>query len=132
MKDTMTVIELLSKIANKEEVPKRIKYGFYEYEWALDTIISKWSYARKPLIGNCMIPFKDDVNLSDWEALNDTVTILEYDEPLKELEDLNCTYIDINDPCEVSNIKNDYIIADIQTLQKWVNKIIKVINKEDK
>lgn len=131
MKDTMTVIELLSKIANKEEVPKRIKYGIYEYEWVLNLSNHKWRYARESLVGGSMLPFNEDLNLSDWEILNSTVTILEYDKPLKELEDLNCTYIDINDPCEVSNIKNDYIIADIQTLQKWVNKIIKVINKED-
>lgn len=132
MKDTMTVIELLNKISNKEEVPKRIKYGICEYEWVIDTIISKWSYARKSLAGNCMIPFTDDVNLSDWEVLNSTVTILEYDEPLKELKMLNCTDVDIDNAYDVDNITEECVIADIQTLQTWVNKIIKKINKEDK
>lgn len=132
MKDTMTVIELLNKISNKEEVPKRIKYGIYEYEWVIDRIISKWSYARKPLVGNCMIPFKDDVTLSDWEVLNSTVTILKYDEPLKELKMLNCTDVDIDNAHDVDNITEEAIISDIQTLQTWVNKIIKKINKEGK
>lgn len=132
MNDTITVIELLIDIASKKEVPKRIKYGSYEYEWVLDTIISKWSYARRSLVGNCMIPFKDDVNLSDWEVLNSTVTILEYDEPLKELKMLNCTDVDIDNAHDVDNITEEAIISDIQTLQTWVNKIIKKINKEDK
>lgn len=132
MKDTITVIELLIDIASKKEVPKKIKYGIYEYEWVLDKIISKWSYARKPFAGNCMIPFKDDVDLSDWEVLNSTVTILERDEPLKELKMLNCTDVDIDNACDVDNITEECVISDIQTLQNWVNKIIKEINKEDK
>lgn len=124
MKDTMTVIELLNKIANKEEIPKKIKYGFYEYEWVLDANDSKWGYARR-LEGCCMIPFKHDLDLSDWETLNSTVIILECDESIKELKMLNCTGIDFRDPFEVTDVTKDCIIADIQTLQKWVNKIIK-------
>ncbi len=131
MKDTMIVIELLNKISNKEEVPKRIKYGIYEYEWVFGAIDNKWSYARR-VVGSCVEPFEKDLNLCDWETLNSTVTILEYDEPLKGLKMLNCTDIDICDPFEVTGVTKDCVIADIQTLQKWVNKIIKEINKEDK
>ncbi len=131
MKDTMTVIELLIDIASKKEVPKRIKYGIHEYEWIFDVNDGKWSYTRQ-LTDGCMIPFKDDVTLSDWEVLNSTVTILEYDEPLKELKMLNCTDVDIDNVHDVDNITEEAIISDIQTLQHWVNKIIKEINKEDK
>ena len=131
MKDTMTVIELLNKIANKEEVPKRIKYGSYEYEWFFGAIENKWGYARL-LTDGYFGSFEKDLNLGDWEVLNSTVTILEYDKPLKELQYLNCTDVDIHDRFTVTDITKDHIILDIQTLQKWVNKIIKEINKEDK
>lgn len=132
MEDTMTVIELLNKVANKvEAVPKRIKYGIHEYEWVFGAIDNKWCYARRPLVGCCMIPFKDDLNLCDWETLNSTVTILEWDEDesTKTLTNLNCTHIDLIDPCEVADVRKEDIIEDIQTLQTWVNKIIKEINK---
>lgn len=132
MKDTMTVIELLNKIANKEEVPERIKYGIYEYEWFLDLDHHKWHYARRPLVGTRMLPFNEDLNLGDWKTLNSTVTILGCNEPIKTLTNLNCTHIDLIDPCEIANVKKEDIIADIQTLQTWVNKIIKEINKESK
>lgn len=133
MKDTMTVIELLNKIADKrEEVPKKIKYGIHEYEWVLDSINSKWFYARRPLVGSCMTPFTDDLNLCDWETLNSTVTILECDEPIKTLTNLNCSHIDLIDSCEIADVRKEDIISDIQTLQTWINKIIKEINKEEK
>lgn len=65
---------------------------------------------------------------SEINGLND----VDCDEPLKELENLNCTYTDLIDPCEIANVRKEDIISDIQTLQKWVNKIIKEINKEEK
>lgn len=131
MKDTMTVIELLNKIANKEAVPKRIKYGIHEYEWVFGAIDNKWCYARR-VTGSCVIPFDKVFNLGDWEILNDTVTILECNEPIKTLTDLNCSHIDLIDPCEIADVRKEDIISDIQTLQTWVNKIIKEINKGDK
>lgn len=129
MKNIMTVIELLNKIANKEVVPKKIKYGIYEYEWVFGAIDNKWSYARR-VAGSCVEPFEKDLNLGDWETLNSTVIILECNEPIKTLTNLNCTHIDLIDPCEIADVRKEDIIADIQTLQTWVNKIIKEINKE--
>lgn len=131
MENKMKVIELLNDVANKEVVPKRIKYEIYEYEWVFGAIDNKWSYVRR-VAGSCVEPFEKDLNLCDWETLNRTVTILEWDEPLEELEMLNCTHTDLIDPCEIANVRKEDIIADIQTLQTWVNKIIKEMNKEDK
>lgn len=72
----MTVIQLLNKIANGEEVPKKIKYNNIDYFWCNQCKI----YER----------FEDDSKdlYNDLDNLNDEVEIIEEDkkiEPLKTL-----------------------------------------------
>ena len=118
----MKIIDLLNKIANKEEVPKKIKWGEFELEW------EELGYHDYKFLGTGNHLLFQGFATS---VLNDEVEIIE--EELKPLEDLNLTRIDINKECQVYGVTKKEIILDIQTIQGYVNKIIDKINKmEDK
>ena len=103
----MKVIDLLNKIANGEEVPKKIKYNDLEYE--LDKEQDDYMLVYAGLL--------DDINT--FNQLNDEVEIIEEDKkiemlPMIEEDELYVAYLEIN-----------------QTRRK-INEIIDYINKENK
>ncbi|MBQ5473956.1 MAG: hypothetical protein IIT65_04505, partial [Lachnospiraceae bacterium] len=55
---------------------------------------------------------------------------IEEDKKIPTLKNLNLTKIDINKEGQVYGVTKKEMIADIQTLQKWINKIIDKMNKE--
>ena len=116
----MKVIDLLNKIANGEEVPKRIKYRYhiYEYEDGYDFVCD-----------DLELPYFAENYCNDYEDLNSEVEIIEEDKKIPTLKNLNLTKIDINKRGQVYGVTTKEIVADIQTLQNWINKVIDKINK---
>ena len=116
---TIKVIELLDKIANGEEVPKRIKYGKHIYEYEEGTY--DWSYYIQNN-GTVKFLLTDVFNSDDniLSILNDEVEIIEEKKIPEKLEeigkiDYNLGYIDY---------KN------IEVLKNWLNKDIQSILNE--
>ena len=74
----MKVIDLLNKIANGEEVPKKIKKTLV-YEWSFDEVRDEFTYITKE---GCRF---DD----DWlvlHILDDEVEIIEEDKKIEKFE----------------------------------------------
>ncbi len=115
----MKVIDLLNKIANGEEAPKRIKYRYhiYEYEDGYDFVCDNLEHRY----------FAENY-CNDYEDLNSEVEIIEEDNKIKKLENLNVNYC--RDGKLYETLTKDQIALDISTLQNWVNKIIDKINEE--
>ena len=81
----MKIIDLLNKIVNGEEVPKRIKRN-WEYEWQYDDIREVYCYMSKT----------GDRFDEDWlveNILNDEVEIIEKEKKIPEK--LNYPHIEI-------------------------------------
>lgn len=79
----MKVIDLLNKIANGEEVPKRIKYRYhiYEYEDGYDFVCDDLEH-----------PYFAENYCNDYEDLNSEVEIIEEDKKIEKLIfDKDCT-----------------------------------------
>ena len=74
MKKTIKIIDLLNKIANGEEVPKKIK-------WNDDT----WCYSGKPGY-NYLTDYEDLFSATDGENLNDEVEILDVEDEFEDIE----------------------------------------------
>ena len=132
MKDTMTVIELLNNVANGKEVPDYIIWDGVIFEKDLETDYIHYTPDGKPMYFLNMVCFNelnDEVKIPSIELIkkDKEVTKESINEPLKTLTHLNCTHVDLIDPCEIADVRKEDIIADIQTLQTWVNKIIKEI-----
>ena len=73
----MKIIDLLNKIANGEEVPKKIK-NTWIYEWNYDCTREEYCYMQK----------NGDRFDSDWlieSILNDEIEIIEEDKDIEEL-----------------------------------------------
>lgn len=119
----MKVIELLNKIANGEDLPEKIRYE--ENIWKLNPINDTYDN------GECCL-FEDyiDKKYVITDVLNDEVEVIEEDKKIPTLKSLNLTKIDINKRGQVYGVTKEEMIADIQTLQNWINKIIDKINKE--
>lgn len=107
----MKVIELLNKIANGEIEE--------------DTMF-EYSYGNRYTARQFF-----DSYIMDRENLNCEVEVIEEDKKMPTLKNLNLTKIDINKEGQVYNATKKEMIADIQTLQKWINKIIDKMNTED-
>ena len=95
------------------------------YEWSFDEVRDEFTYITKE---GCRF---DD----DWLVLyilDDEVEIIEEDKKLEKLKNLNMTKIDINKKGQVYGVTKEEMIADIKTLQNWVNKIIDKLNEMEK
>ena len=68
----------------------------------------------------------------DDEWLNMNAEIIEEDKKLEKLKNLNMTKIDINKKGQVYGVTKEEMIADIKTLQNWVNEIIDKLNEMEK
>ena len=79
------VINLLNKIANKEELPQRIKYD--DYEWKLGTAENeKMDYSRYDYVEL----FNQYLECSLIESLNDEIELLEDEEiDIKKIEKMS-------------------------------------------
>lgn len=66
----MKVIDLLNKIVNDEEVPKKIHYLMYDYEYEDD-----WRFYYRKNYDNVFFSLFDDYNVIN--SLNDEVEIIE-------------------------------------------------------
>ena len=119
MNKTMKIIDLLNKIANGEEVPKKIKYNETEYNL---NEITGW-YQSINVIGE----------VNEWfiskYRLNDTVEIIE--EVLKldiqEIEELSI----IRDIRPYSEFDNRCLDRNFETIIKQQNKILEAVKQLD-
>ena len=103
----MKVIDLLNKIANGEEIPKKFIYRDYTY------------YLQSGMCHRCDEKgtiFEEDYVL---ENLNDEIEIIEGDKKIEKIK-------------EVVNMKNrdNMVNLNIQILFSKINEIIEVINNE--
>lgn len=119
MSNTITIIELLNKIANGEEVPEKIKYdGFV---WELGADINKGiTYINNK--ENDL--FNEYLDMAIIESLNNTVEILEDEDTIdidsiEELDKIvDYAYININNIADNNRDK--------------INELIKAVNKHSK
>lgn len=103
---TIKVIDLLNKIDNGEEVPKKIKIGFNNYHWCNTCGTYEDKYERDLVI--------------KYNILNDEVEIIEEEDiNIQDIEEL-----DINDNITTRNL-------DLKLVNS-INKLIKTIKKLDK
>ena len=117
----MKVIDLLNKIANGEEVPKKIKYEGIEY-----THIDNYCYADK---NGRLLSYEI---YAEQHRLNDEIEIIE-DTPkenkkLEKLESLNTDYF--MERKKYGTLTNEEIVLDIQTLKNYINKLVDKENGE--
>ena len=121
----MRVIDLLNKIANKEEMPQKIKYGDKIYEWKeydcgyekkkkIDWV-KKWGYVAELnrtyfYLEHC---FKD---------LNDEVEIIEEDKKIEKLD----IQLSPDDENKVNFYRANNLECD---LAFKINEIIEVLNE---
>lgn len=101
----MKIIDLLNKIANGEEVPKKIKYNNIDYFWCNQCkIYERFEDGSKDLY-------------NDLDNLNDEVEIIEEEKKIPE----KC---DVLEHCVNFN-KNENVLLDNQLkLQNKINEII--------
>lgn len=97
----MKVIDLLNKIANGEEVPKKIKYSDIEYDFNNNEYINEYG-----------VNLLQHVTYAEY-IMTHTVEIIEEDKEIEEL-DLNLYH---DEP------------ANIDDLAYKVNELIKAVNK---
>ena len=124
----LRVIDLLNKIANGEEVPKRVLYNEETYSYVeRNRLFAK--YIKEPF--NARIPY---YLFTDVKNIYDEVEIIEEDKKIEKLE----TYKEIDDEEHYANIlkvsKNgEYEINEaLSVVVDKINEIIDYINKEDK
>ena len=114
MSKTIKVIDLLNKMANGEEVPKRIKYNYETFKW--DNIEKKYYKDRKD---------EDYIYISfDTYALNDTVEIIE-EEPeidIQEIKQIRTIEV-VKDDLNIRHPTNLELAHKINELVKAVNQI---------
>lgn len=113
----MKVIELLNKIANGEEVPKKIKYLIYEYTYN----DNDEEYQRNQ--NGEIIGLGEDRRLDI--VLCDEVEIIEEDKKIEKIKKVVCDS-DLID-------RNHFVIEYLAELKYKINEIIDKINSmEDK
>ena len=121
----MKVIDLLNKIANGEELPKKIKYGSFIYE-RVERADNTYNYKHHD--GNW---FEDDWYLTN--ILNNEVEIIEdtskEDKKINKLDCLNTDYQ--MERKKYGSLTNEEIVKDIQTLKNYINKIIDRYSGDD-
>ncbi len=104
------IIDLLNKIANKESIPKRIKWTSHIYEYDFEEGLG---YVRMDF--NVREYLTDDLSLDTFEDLNDEVEILEDNtEDIEELPELA--------DCEERNMKINELVKAVNGIRKDLNK----------
>lgn len=113
----MKIIDLLNRIATKEELPKRIRYN--RLEWKKGNAENE----EKDYLNNKGTElFNQYLERSLIESLNDKVEILEDEETdIQDIEEL-----------ELYDTRAEYDEADIHENREKINEIIRVVNKMQK
>jgi len=104
----MTVIQLLNKIANGEDVPKKIRYNNIIYNWDIDGYLhyeDEYHSERAFLEG-----YRTDM------CLNDEVEIIEEDKKIEKLEN------------KIDTTFENYNYSERMRLTEIVNKINEIID----
>lgn len=116
MNKKITIIELLNKIANGEELPKSIKY--YGFIWQLHNgnYVENGQRILEDYLANGIV-----------ESLNDYVEILE--DNTEEIEELNDTCYDRNMTGEEREYYHNITREKINELVKRINYIEREINE---
>ena len=118
----MKIIELLNKIANNEEVPKKIKVSCYEFEWR-----ERGRYYANTTKGNYQTLLQDWLNNAN--KLNSEVKIIEDEEiDIQSIEEFG---IDDNEyiKTKIGSFKTRKM--DIAFLCK-INELVKAVKQLDK
>lgn len=125
----MKIIELLNKIANNEEVPKKIKVSCYEFEWR-----EEGRYYANTTKGNCQTLLQDWLNNAN--KLNIEVEIIEEEIDIQSIEEIvGNTDVRMNNK-EIS--AEDYfytitnIVLSINELKNKQNESLKAVKQLDK
>ena len=120
----MKVIDLLNKIANGEEVLKKIKYKDNIFIAKGNGINGFVDYVCEEL-DYCFFHY------IDWDTLNDEIEVIEEDKKIEKIKILNCdNYVKKENYETILTMQE--IALDISTLKKWVNKIIDKLNSMEK
>lgn len=119
----MKIIELLNKIANNEEVPKKIEVSCYEFEWR-----EEGRYYVNTTTGNYQTLLQDWLNNAN--KLNSEVEIIEDEEEIdiQSIEEVNHYNI-------VSAIKGkteENIDNELKLNSLAIKKLIKAVKQLDK
>lgn len=122
----MKIIELLNKIANGEEIPKKIKYlnRIYEYKYA--TYGTGYLYEDKGI----EYWFSEDALSDSAEELNYEVEIIEDEEEIdiQSIEEVNHYNI-----CSVNKLKTEENINDeLSKSSLVINKLVQAVKQLDK
>ena len=103
----MKIIDLLNKIANGEEVPKKIRYKNKIFEhWDNGNIQDYWHKGNKSL-------FDDFIDCSRYTDLNDEIVILDEEDEFIDIEEIEYK------PRKVQNAINGLI----KNQKKIINKL---------
>lgn len=114
----MKVIDLLNKIANGEEVPKKVKYD--EKVWAYDEGTQDYIYEQTPLYTNFLL----QKLIGGCEATKELLFYeIEIIEEYKEIEKLYHCYME-NDNQEIK-----FLIQNINDLSDKINEIRIAVNE---
>ena len=109
----MKIIELLNKIANNEEVPKKIKVSCFEFEWRAGE--RYYANTTKGNKGNYQTLLQDWLNNAN--KLNSEVEIIEDEEiDIQNIEDLGVSSNNVGG-------KIAELIKAVKQLDKKVNSI---------
>ena len=128
MKKTIKIIDLLNKIANGEELPKKIEWCGVIFDY-----IEKEDYEDYVNDNNCSLFRHDDGIYKTTNILNDEVEILD-EEEFETIDELLIEYDDgdigINKKY-ISSQQSEIFAKSINQLIKNQKKIIQKLNKEN-
>ena len=118
MNKKIKIIELLNKIANGEEIPRHIKYEYYQYDWSNNSR----DYICEDADGESLHMFDDGYICILCNNLNDEIEILEDNteeiEELLTIEDYECDKTDIR----LNRDKINELVKAVKEIRKDLNK----------
>lgn len=115
----MKIIDLLNKIANGEEVPKKIKVNKILFEYQGDDYLYKDKDEKEYWLFST--GYTDKFKWLD-SALNTEVEIIEENKIPKKLTDINADFY-VKD-CYYEKLSKEEIALDLVSLKSWINFII--------
>lgn len=111
---TIKIIDLLNKIANGEEVPKKIRYDYETYELT-DTLLNYFGYEND----------NDLLSVISGDELNELVEILDEENEFEDIESFGVHYSwDYIDYKNIEELKK-YVNKDFQNIFDTLDKLIK-------
>lgn len=115
----MKVIDLLNKIANGEEVPKKVKAGYYYYE-----LEEKGEYINIDDTEDLLFDFDSYFPLE--QSLNQEIEIIEEDKKIENLDIYNCFEVMGNSVMTQKRLDENFT-----DISNKINEIIDKLNKGD-